>query len=166
MNVVYMETVPWFFRVYFHTLKVEFFTSDDVAENGTALKPRKSGTLRLNSELQTWYCPSCFARVRKSVFVPPRRSSVVTRRTDARLLLQSTSTTCLGKTDRGRTNWSSCYVSRQTRAPRSACSLRGLYSSGQSIRQTPITGEFGEPGGRPHFHNSWSASLVHLNIVA
>ncbi len=39
VTVVYMETVPWFLRVYFHTLKVEAFVG--TAENSTTLKPRK-----------------------------------------------------------------------------------------------------------------------------
>ena len=37
--VVVMETVPWFLRVYLHTLSIESFLSDDVAENGTTVKP-------------------------------------------------------------------------------------------------------------------------------
>ena len=42
VGLVYMETVPWFLRLYLHTLKIEFFKTDGSAENGTTLPPGRS----------------------------------------------------------------------------------------------------------------------------
>lgn len=41
MTVTYMEVVPWFLRVYYHTLKVETFQSGTthVGVNGTTSRP-------------------------------------------------------------------------------------------------------------------------------
>ncbi len=39
VGVVYMETIPWFLRLYLHTLKIEFFKTDGSAGNGTTLPP-------------------------------------------------------------------------------------------------------------------------------
>ena len=52
--VVVMETVPWFLRVYLHTLSIESFLSDDVAENGTVVKPSEliQSTTRLDKPLK------------------------------------------------------------------------------------------------------------------
>ena len=39
--VVYMEVIPWFLRVYLHTLTIETFTAEmkHIGINGTALQP-------------------------------------------------------------------------------------------------------------------------------
>ena len=43
MTIAYLETVPWFLRVYYHTLVVESFGSEEttgnIAGNGSVIKP-------------------------------------------------------------------------------------------------------------------------------